>query len=343
MNFSETFIRRPIATSLVMAGIAMFGIIGYRSLPVSEMPPVDYPTINVSASLPGADPTTMSSSVATVLERQFTGIAGLDSMTSRSSTGSTNVTLQFSLDRDIESAAVDVQVALAAVTPLLPAGMPSPPSFRKSNPADQPIAFMSLLSDTLPLSQLDDFAENKIAPRISMIDGVAQVQVGGQQKFAVRVQVDPDKLAASKIGLNEVASALSQWNVNSPMGSLYGPHRAYNIYANGQLMNAEQFRKVVITQRGGRPVHLEEVANVEDSVQDNKTSTWVYPQGQPGKRAVTLIVFRQPGTNQLEVTDRIKALVPMFNEQLPPSAHLQIRGDRWGAFEQRFATSRSPC
>ena len=336
MNFSETFIRRPIATSLVMAGITMFGIIGYRSLPVSEMPAVDYPTINVSASLPGADPATMSSSVATVLERQFTGIAGVDSMTSRSSTGSTNVTLQFSLDRDIESAAVDIQVAIAAVTPLLPPGMPAPPSFRKNNPTDQPVAFMALLSDTMPLSKLDDFAETMIAPRVSMISGVSQVQVGGQQKYAVRVQVDPDKLAASRIGLNEVSSALSQWNVNSPMGSLYGPKTAYNIYANGQLMNAQQFRSVVVTERNGRPVRLEDVANVIDSVQDDKTATWFYNYGQPGKRAVTLIVFRQPGTNTLEVTDRVKALIPMFNEQLPPAAHLQMRGDRSSGIRAAF-------
>ncbi|HYL39605.1 MAG TPA: efflux RND transporter permease subunit [Bryobacteraceae bacterium] len=328
MNLSETFIRRPIATSLIMAGIAMFGIIGYRSLPVSEMPAVDYPTINVGASLPGADPATMSSAVATVLERQFTGIAGLDSMTSRSSTGSTNVTLQFSLDRNIDSAAVDVQVAIAAVTPLLPAGMPAPPSFRKNNPTDQPIAFMSLLSDTLPLSKLDDYAETLIAPRISMTNGVAQVQVGGQQKYAVRVQVDPDKLAASQVGLNDVSAALSQWNVNSPMGSLYGPRTAYNIYANGQLMNAQQFRHLVVAQRNGRPIHLEDVANVIDSVQDDKNATWVYHQGDQGARAITLIVFRQPGTNTLEVTDRVKALVPLFNQQLPPSAHLQVRGDR---------------
>jgi HAE1 family hydrophobic/amphiphilic exporter-1 len=336
VNFSETFIRRPIATSLIMAGIAMFGVIGYRSLPVSEMPAVDYPTINVGASLPGADPATMSSAVATVLERQFTGISGLDSMTSRSSTGSTNVTLQFSLDRDIDSAAVDVQVAIAAVTPLLPPGMPAPPSFRKNNPTDQPIAFLALTSNTLPLSTLDDYAETIIAPRISMINGVAQVQVGGQQKYAVRVQVDPEKLAAAKIGINDVGTALSQWNVNSPMGALYGPRTAYNIYANGQLMNAAQFRRLVVTRRNGRPVYLEDVARVIDSVQDDKNATWMYLRGEPGVRAVTLICFRQPGTNVLDVTDRVRALVPKFAQQLPPAAHLEVRGDRSNGIRQAF-------
>src|SRR6476660_3350891 len=203
MNLSEIFIRRPIATSLLMAGIAMFGIVAYRALPVSDLPQVDYPTLNVSASLPGADPGTMASSVASPLERQFTTIAGLDSMTSRSSSGSTNITLQFDLSRDIDSATVDVQTAIAAVMPLLPAGMPSPPSFRKFNPADQPIMFLGLTSDVVPMYVLDDYAETVIAPRISMVSGVSQVQVQGAQKYAVRVQVDPNKLHAEGIGINE--------------------------------------------------------------------------------------------------------------------------------------------
>ena len=291
MNLSETFIRRPIASNLLMVGIAMFGILAYRSLGVNDLPNVDFPTISVSATLPGADPSTMSSAVATVLERQFTSIAGLDSMTSRSSTGTTNINLQFNLDRDIDGAAVDVQTAIAAVMPLLPTGMPAPPSFRKSNPSDQPIVYMSLLSDTLPLSALDDFAETMIAPRIAMINGVAQVQVGGQQKFAVRVQVDPDKLKGYGIGLNDVDTALNQWNVNTPLGTLYGPKTAYNIYANGQLMNAAQYRSLVVAERNGRPVYLRDIANVIDSVQDDKTATWVYHQYDTGQRCITLIVF----------------------------------------------------
>src|SRR5262245_18299365 len=215
MNISEICIRRPSATSLLMAGIAMFGIVAYRALPVSDLPQVDYPTLNVNASLPGADPGTMASSVASPLERQFTTIAGLDSMTSRSSSGSTNITLQFDLNRDIDSATVDVQTAIAAVMPLLPAGMPSAPSFRKNNPNDQPIITINLTSDTLPLPVLDDYAETMIAPRLSMVDGVSQVQVQGAAKYAVRVQLDPDKLHAERIGIHEVDQALQNWNVRS--------------------------------------------------------------------------------------------------------------------------------
>jgi len=341
VNFSEIFIRRPIATSLLMAGIALFGVIGYQAMPVSDLPTVDYPTINVSASLPGADPNTMSSSVASVLERQFTGIAGLDSMTSRSSTGSTNVSLQFSLDRDIEGAAVDVQSAIAAVTPLLPAGMPSPPSFRKQNPSEQPIIFLSLVSDTLPMSTIDEYAETQIAPRIAMINGVSQVQVQGQQKYAVRVQIDPDKLAAKRIGLNEIDAALNQGNVNTPLGTLYGPRIEYNIYANGQLFNAEQFKKLIISFVNGRPVHLEDVARVIDSVQDDKQASWLYTRDEKtGKltasRAVTLSVLRQPGTNTIDVTDRVRALLPVFKSLLPPSLNLLVRGDRSVTIRKAF-------
>src|SRR5581483_7959243 len=220
MNVSEIFIRRPIATSLLMLAIAMFGVLAYKALPVSDLPQVDYPTLNVSAGLPGGDPGTMASSVASPLERQFTTIAGLDSMVSRSGSGSSNVTLQFSLDRDIDSATVDVQTAIAAVMPLLPAGMPSPPSFRKNNPNDQPIMMLNLTSNTLPLSTLDDYAETIIAPRISMVNGVSQVTVQGAAKYAVRVQIDPEKLHAQRIGINEIDQALQNWNVNLPTGQL---------------------------------------------------------------------------------------------------------------------------
>src|SRR5205809_6327080 len=208
MNISETFIRRPIATSLLMAAIALFGVLAYRALPISDLPSVDYPTIFVGANLPGGDPGTMAAAVASPLERQFTTIAGVDEMTSSSSTGSTNVTLQFDLNRDIDSAAVDVQTAIAAVMPLLPAGMPAPPSFRKFNPADQPIMFLGLTSDLVPMYELDDYAETLIAPRISMISGVSQVQVQGAQKYAVRVQVDPNQLHGQGIGINEIQQAL---------------------------------------------------------------------------------------------------------------------------------------
>src|SRR5437867_8379007 len=341
MNLSEIFIRRPIATSLLMAAIALFGILAYRALPVSDLPQVDYPTLNVNASLPGADPGTMASSVASPLERQFTTIAGLDSMVSRSSSGGTNVTLQFDLDRDIDSATVDVQTAIAAVMPLLPSGMPSAPSFRKNNPNDDPIVTINLTSDTLPLPVLDDYAENMIAPRLSMVSGVSQVQVQGAAKYAVRVQLDPEKLHAQRIGINEVDQALTQWNVNLPTGQLFGPHSTYNIKAAGQLMNADAFKPVVVTYRRGAPVRLEQVANVVDSVENVFNGNWYYTRDAAGntrvQRSIMLQVMRQPGTNTIEVTDAVRRLLPVFESQIPPSAHLTPRQDRSRTIRQAFS------
>ncbi len=317
-----------------MAAIALFGVVAYRALPVSDLPQVDYPTLNVSAGLPGGDPSTMASAVASPLERQFTTIAGLDSMTSRSGSGNTNITLQFDLGREIDSATVDVQTAIAAVMPLLPAGMPSPPSFRKNNPNDQPILMINLTSNTLPLSVLDDYAETMIAPRISMVNGVSQVTVQGAAKYAVRVQLDPDQLHSQKIGINEVDQALQNWNVNLPTGQLFGPHSTYNIKAEGQLMNAEAFRPIIITYRKGVPVRLEQVANVVDSVENVFNGSWLYtkPGGSdapPLKRtAISLQVMRQPGSNTIEVTDAVRALLPSFEKQLPPSVQLTPRQDR---------------
>src|SRR6516164_8132526 len=238
MNVSPPFIRRPIATSLLMLGIAVFGIIAYRALSVSDLPQVDFPTIQVQAALPGASPATMAASVATVLERQFTTVAGLDSMISSSTMGATSITLQFSLSRDIDSAAVDVETAIASASPLLPPGMPTPPTFRKQNPGDQHIITLALASPTLPLSELDNYAETVVVPRISMVPGVAQVQIFGAAKYAVRVQVDPNRLASRRIGLNEVENAIQNWNVNIPTGTLFGPHTAYTVLANGQLSRA---------------------------------------------------------------------------------------------------------
>ncbi len=340
MNVSEIFIRRPIATSLLMLAIAMFGVLAYRALPVSDLPQVDYPTLNVSAGLPGGDPGTMASSVASPLERQFTTIAGLDSMVSRSGSGSTNVTLQFSLDRDIDSATVDVQTAIAAVMPLLPAGMPSPPSFRKNNPNDQPILIINMTSNTLPLSVLDDYAETMIAPRISMVNGVSQVNVQGAAKYAVRVQIDPEKLHAQKIGINEVDQALTQWNVNLPTGQLFGPHSTFNIKAAGQLMNADAFKPVVVSYRNGAPVRLEQVATVRDSVENVYNGNWFYTKDASGKpqiqRSIMLMVMRQPGSNTIEVTDAVRNLLPSFVSQLPPSAHLTPRQDRSRTIREAF-------
>ncbi len=335
MNISEIFIRRPIATSLVMLAIALFGIVAYRALPVSDMPTVDFPTISVYASLPGGNPDTMASAVATPLERQFTTIAGLDDMSSSNTQGSTSITLQFDLSRDIDGAAVDVETAIAEAMPLLPAGMPTPPSFRKTNPADAPIMMLGLTSSTLPLWDLDEYAETLIAQRISMVTGVAQVMVFGSTKYAVRVQVDPSKLAAKQIGINEVDSALRRWNVNLPTGTLYGPHRAYNIQASGQLMNAEAFRPVVVAYRNRAPVRLEDVATVKDSVADDKTASWFYTKTS-NPHAINLAVMRQPGSNIIEVTDRVKQLLPSFQAQLPPSVELNIRGDRSKNIREAF-------
>jgi hydrophobic/amphiphilic exporter-1 (mainly G- bacteria), HAE1 family len=336
MNLSEIFIRRPIATSLLMLAIALFGVVSYRALPVSDLPSVDYPTLNVFAGLPGGDPTTMASSVASPLERQFTTIAGLDSMTSSSGTGSSNITLQFDLGRDIDSAAVDVQTAIAEVMPLLPSTMPTAPSFRKTNPADDPIMFLAVTSRTLPMSVVDDYAENVIAPRISMVSGVSQVDVMGAQKYAVRVQVDPDKLRANQIGLNDVDVALQNWNVNLPTGQLFGPHATYTIKAAGQLPDAESFRPIVLAYRQGRPVRLGQVANVVDSVENTRNVSWLYTK-DGRQRAINLAVRRQPGSNTIEVADAVRSLLPSFQSQLPPSAHLGLRRDRSKNIREAFS------
>lgn len=326
MNISEIFIRRPIATSLLMVAIALFGVLAYRALPVSDMPNVDFPTLNVMAGLPGGNPETMASAVATPLERQFTTIAGIDSMISSNSQGSTQITLQFDLNRNIDGAAVDVETAISEAMPLLPAGMPAPPSFRKSNPASAPILMLALTSSTLPLWVLDDYAEVTLAQPISMVNGVAEVQVFGSTKYAVRAQVDPEKLVAKKIGINEVDSALRSWNVNTPTGTLNGPHQAYNIRATGQLMNAAAFRPLVIAYRNKAPVRLEEVADVIDSVENNKNASWfVTKSARP--RAINLMVMRQPGSNVIEVADAVKQLLPSFQSLLPPSVQLNLRGD----------------
>jgi HAE1 family hydrophobic/amphiphilic exporter-1 len=339
LNISEGFIRRPIATSLLMLGIGCFGVLAYRQLPVSDLPNVDYPTIQVSAGLTGSDPGTMASAVATPLERQFTSIAGLDDMTSGSSTGSSSITLQFSLDKDLESAASDVQTQIAAAMPLLPAGMPAPPTFRKTNPADQSILSVGLISKSLSLPVLDDYAENVVAPRLAMVSGVAQVQVNGQQKYAVRVQVDPEKLKALQIGINEVDQALQSWNVTTPTGQLYGRLSTYNINVDGQLANADAFGPVVVAYRQGRPVHLRDIARVIDSVENNQTAAWLYTP-QEVQREIFMTVIRQPGTNTVEIIDSIRALIPTISAQLPPSAHLMSRRDPSRNIREAFSDLR---
>ena len=306
-----------------MVGIVLFGFIGYESLPVSDLPTVDYPTINVSASLPGANPETMAASVATPLERQFSGIAGIDSINSTNSQGSTSITLQFNLSRNIDAAAQDVQTAISSALPQLPPGMPSPPGLRKVNPADSPILFMALNSDVVSLPQVDEYAETLIAQRISMVEGVSQVQVYGAMKYAVRVQIDPAALADRGIGVDEVSSAITNGNPNTATGSLYGKYTNLTLQTNVEPKNAAQFRPLIVAYRNGAPVRLEQIANVLDSVENNRVASWFN-----GRRSVTMAVQRQPGTNTVAVVDAIRALMPQFKQQLPASVNLDVLNDR---------------
>ncbi|OGL01380.1 MAG: acriflavine resistance protein B [Candidatus Rokubacteria bacterium RIFCSPHIGHO2_02_FULL_73_26] len=322
----EFFIRRPVLTTLLMAAILVFGLMAYRLLPVSDLPNVDFPTIQVSASLPGASPETMASAVATPLEKQFTTIAGIDSMTSSSALGLTQITIQFSLDRNIDAAAQDVQAAITKVLPLLPPEMPTPPTYQKVNPADQPVLYLALSSTTLPLYTVDEYAQTDLAQRISTISGVAQVFVFGSQKYAVRVQLDPRALAARGIGIDEVATALARGNVNLPTGTLYGAHQTFSVQATGQLLNAAAFRPLVVAYRNGSPVRLGELARVVDGVQTDKVASWYNDE-----RAVVLAVQRQPGTNAVQVVDSIRALLPHFRAQLPPAVKLTVLYDRSAA------------
>ena len=323
MNFCELFVRRPVMTVLVMAGILIFGLAGYRMLPVSTLPNVDFPTIQVTAELPGASPETMASAVATVLERQFSTIAGIDEMSSVSGQGVTRVTIQFVLDRDIDAAAQDVNSAIASAARQLPATMPAPPSFRKVNPADFPVYYLALTSQALPLSTVNEYAETYLAQRISTINGVAQVQVFGQQKYAVRVQVDPSALAARGVGINEVEQAVSQANVNLPTGTLYGKDRMFAVQATGQLQDAAAFRPVIVTYRNGSPIRLQELGRVIDDVQNDKVAAWF-----KGKRGIVLAIQRQPGTNTIEVVDSIKQLLPTFRAEVPPAIDIETLYDR---------------
>ncbi|PYR60998.1 MAG: acriflavine resistance protein B [Acidobacteria bacterium] len=335
MNISEGFIRRPIATSLLMAAIALFGAVAYRSLPVSDLPNVDFPTLLVTATLPGASPETMGASVATPLENQFSTIAGLDSMTSVNSLGSTQITLEFDLNRSIDGAAVDVQGAITQASRVLPQGMPTPPTFTKVNPADQPILYLVITSKTLPPWTLDEYAETRIAQRISQVSGVAQVQVFGSQKYAVHAQVDPHALAARQIGINEVETALRVWNVNVPAGNIIGPHTAFTLQATGQLANADEFKRVIVTYRGGAPVRLEEVASVVDGPEDPHTASWFYTHGDQ-QRAITLGIQRQPGTNTIAVADAVKNLMPVFQAELPASVHMDVLYDRSDTIRESY-------
>ena len=320
---TELFIRRPVLTTLLMGAILLFGIMGFRLLPVSDLPNIDFPTIQVAAALPGASPETMASAVATPLEKQLTTIAGIDSMTSSSALGLTQITIQFSLDRNIDAAAQDVQAMIAKSAPLLPPGMPTPPTYQKVNPADQPVLYLALSSPTLPLYMVDEYAQTNLAQRISTIAGVAQVQVFGSQKYAVRVQLDPRALTTRGIGIDEVQAALGRSNVNLPTGTLYGQHQMFNVMATGQLQNAEAFRPLIVAYRNGSPVRLEELGRVIDGVQTDKVASWYNDE-----RAVILAIQRQPGTNTVEVVDAIRALIPRFRQELPAAVNLNVLYDR---------------
>ncbi len=335
MNFSATFIERPVATTLLMLAIALFGAAAYRLLPVSDLPNVDFPTLMVSASLPGANPETMASAVATPLERQFSTIAGLDSMTSTNALGGTVITLQFDLSRSLDGAAQDVQAMITQAGPLLPPGMPTPPTFRKVNPADQPVIYLALNSGTLPLYAMHEYADTMMAQRISMINGVAQVQVYGAQKYAVRVQVNPRELASRGIGIDEVEAAVRGQNVNIPTGTLYGPHQMLTVQATGQLTSADAYRPVVVAYRNGTPVRLEQLGRVIDSVEDDKVASW-FNTKEKSNRAIVLAVQRQPGTNAVEVADSVRSLIPAFKSQLPASASLDVLYDRSDPIRDAF-------
>ncbi len=322
MNLSAPFIRRPVATTLVMLGIVLFGALAYPQLPVNDLPNVDYPVINVRASLPGASPQTVAAALATPIEKQLSTIAGLEAMTSNSSLGGTNITLQFSLDRDIDAAAQDVQAAIAQTLRQLPQGT-LPPSAGKSNPADAPILFLALTSDVLPLPQLDEYAQTALAQRLSTVEGVAQVQVFGSQKYAVRIQLDPQALAARGVGIDQVSGAIASGNVNLPTGVLWGPDKALTLRSEGQLESAREFRNLIIKTEAGAMVRLGDLGTVLDGVQDSRVASWFN-----GKRAIVLAIQRQPGTNTVRVADRVHAMVEKLRPQLPGSVQIETLNDR---------------
>ena len=322
-SISEIFVRRPVMTILVMVAILVFGIAGFRLLPVSDLPSVDFPTIQVSANLPGAAPATMASAVATPLEKQFSSIPALDSMTSLSGTGISQITLQFSLDRNIDAAALDVQSAISAALKQLPPTMTTPPTFRKVNPADSPIFFVGMSSKAMPLTKVDEYAESLLAQRLSMIDGVALVNVYGSAKYAVRIDLDPGAMAARGLGIDQVQSAVSSGNVNQPTGTLYGSDRTYNIMVNGQFETAKPFADLVVSYQNGAPVRLSDIGRIYDGVQNDKLAAWVN-----GQRGVLLAIQKQPGVNTIAVVERIREVLPGFQKQLPAGLDMKIFYDR---------------
>jgi HAE1 family hydrophobic/amphiphilic exporter-1 len=319
MHFSRIFIERPIMTTLVTAAILLFGIVGFRALPVAALPSVDYPTIQVNASQPGANPETMASSIATPLEREFSTIAGVRSISSSNTQGTTSITIQFALDRNVDAAAQDVQSAISKA--ILPP-MPRPPSYTKQNPSEYPIFYIALNSSTLPLSTVNEYADTLLSQRISTVSGVSRVQVFGAQKYAVRIQMDPDRLAAHQVGIDEVQRAVQQSNVNLPTGRLQGPRQAFTVQSSGQLMEAAAYRPLIVQYRNGVPLRLEELANIVDGVEDDKTMAW-----NNGTRGIILAISRQPGTNTVQIVDDIRKILPELQAALPPAVDLLVLFD----------------
>jgi hydrophobic/amphiphilic exporter-1 (mainly G- bacteria), HAE1 family len=322
-SISTPFIKYPIGTSLIMVGILFVGIIAFQNLPVAPLPKVDFPTIQVTATLPGASPAIMASSVAQPLERQFAQIPGVSQTTSASGLGITTVVVQFDLDRNIDAAANDIQAAINAASGQLPQNLPSPPTYRKVNPADSPILLLSATSDTLPLTEVDDNADTKLAQQISQISGVGQVSIGGEQKPAIRIQLDPAKLVAKNLSLEDVRTQLAITTVNAPKGSIDGDVRSYTIYANDQLTAADKWNDVIIAYRNGAPLRIRDIGQAISGPEDVKKAAWA-----SGKRGVFLIIFKQPGANVIETVDRIKAELPRLRAAMPPTLKVEILSDR---------------
>ncbi len=322
MNLSQLFIRRPIMTTLVMAGILIFGLMSYRLLPISDLPNVDYPTIQITASRPGASPETMAASVARPLEKQFSAIAGVDTLNSTSTLGSTQITLQFDLSRNIDDAAQDVEAAISSSSGQIPNDLPNPPTYSKVNPADQPILYLYLDSPTLTLSEVDNYAETYLAQKLSTIGGVAQVQVYGSQKYAARIQLDPQQLATRQLGLDQVQTAIQQGNVNLPTGSLSGANKSYTVQTNGQLQDAAAYKSLIVAYKDGSPVYLQQLGRIIDSVENDQIASWYN-----STRAIILSIQRQPGTNTVQVVDTIKAQLPKLRDQIPKSVEIGVLYD----------------
>lgn len=329
MSIPELFIKRPIATTLVMMAILLFGVTAYRVLPVSDLPNVDYPTINVAANLPGANPDTMAAAVALPLEKQFSNIAGLDSMVSQSRVGATSIVLTFSLDRNLDGAAEDVEAAIAQAVRQLPPNMPAPPSYSRFNPADQPVMNVAVTSSTLPLSTLYDYIDTLISPSLSVVNGVAQVSIFGNYKYSPHIQLDPYELATRQIGIDDVENALNNGNVNLPTGTLWGSQRAPTVQTQGQLFNANDFANLIVAYRNGSPVRLKDVGRVIDSIQNDKNRAFYYDKNSlKGITAIQLAIYKQPGTNALAVVDGVKATLPRLQAALPQSVIMYTTFDR---------------